>query len=57
MKIGDRLPEAPVKKRSGCGTFEPSIDNTEICTGFVQLPASRTNLSVRVSGGSFRNAP
>ena len=56
LKIGDWLPEGPVKNRVGLGTLKPSID-TEISTGSVQLAAARTNSSVRCSGGSFRNAP
>jgi hypothetical protein len=56
VKIGDWLPEGPVKNRVGLRTLKSSID-AEICAGSVQLAASRTNSSVRVSGGSLRNAP
>src|SRR5688500_5631526 len=56
MKSGDKLLEAPVKNRDGCGTSKPSM-NTEICAASVQLAAARTSSSVRAAGGSFRNAP
>src|SRR5688572_21938384 len=56
LKSGDKLPEAPVKNRVGWGTPKPSMD-TEISAASVQFASARTNSSVRVSGGSFKNAP
>jgi hypothetical protein len=50
LKIGDWLPEVPVKNRVGLRISKPSIC-TEIWAGAVLLPASRTNSLVRVSGG------
>src|SRR5689334_14431630 len=55
LKNGDRLPERPVKNSVGSGTGTLSI-HARILAGTVQLPAARTNSSVRVSGESFKNA-